>query len=150
MPRGVAPWGIGCKQKRRLLASICCLRHPCPVDTRAIYIGLIGWQLAAVGGQVAVGFVPFVESPGRVAGSWDMFAPCIERCDIGWEPAVNVGGRSIRFLHELAAPLEFFFVQSRVDAYRQLAAALATEPTHVQLHCFLPAGKTFSEAFDVP
>lgn len=111
-------------------------------------------QLAAQVQQWRGGFRPGGAAPGRVLGSWDMFAPRIERCGVRWTPPLAQGtGASLASLRDLSPRLEWDVVTDRVADYRSLALAgcsIARQPTRVNMLCFLPTGEAYRDDFDCP
>ena len=138
------------KQNTTLLASPMRLWHRRPVDKRALLLALFGLQAAAMAEQFARGFIPLVTAPQRIAGSWDMFAVRIERCDLRWDLPVLLTGREVTSLQALAAPPEWSIVLDRVADYRTLAQRAATAANRAHLHCVLPDGSLLRESFAVP
>jgi hypothetical protein len=119
------------------------------LDKRAIYVGvlvvgLVVPQAWAQVEQVRTGYRPFVTSPTRVSYSWDMFSTRVERCDVRWEPALQVEGRSVSSMTDRSAPIEFDTVYDNRDDYRAFAfdacATFGRPGTTTTLRCALPNG----------
>ena len=120
------------------------------IHALSLYVLLGGLQLYALARQWQEGFRPFVNPPGRVALSWDMFAVAIERCSIEWDPPVPRpdGQPPLRTMAELATPIEWDPVYNRREDYLA-AGAQSCNPGasggKFRVHCFRPH---FEETYD--
>jgi hypothetical protein len=120
-----------------------------PGKLRAIYVGVLVLALAipqawAQVEQVRTGYRPFVTSPTRVSYSWDMFSTAVERCDVHWDPPLQVEGRPVSAMSDRSAPVEFDTVYDDRKDYRAFAfdacASFGRPATTVTMRCALPNG----------
>jgi hypothetical protein len=126
-----------------------------PVDRSPTYVAaflsLLGLaQAGALVAQVVRGYRPFIHAPDRVVLSWDMFSTAISRCDVRWDPPLDVGGRPVARLHDTGLPIEWDPVYDHVADYQATAAigcTRAARGTTVTLLCFTSDGETVHDAF---
>jgi hypothetical protein len=120
-----------------------------PAYVAAFLAALALPQAAALVMQIHIGFRPFAHAPVRVPLSWDMFATAISRCDVRWEPPLNIGGHPVGSIHQTGQPLEWDPVYDRVEDYvvaARMGCAYATPHTLATLQCFTSDGRTVRDA----
>jgi hypothetical protein len=124
------------------------VRNPAYVAT--FLAALVLPQAAALVAQLHSGYRPFGHAPVRVPLSWDMFATAISRCDVRWQPPIDVGGRLVSSIQQTGQPLEWDPVYDRVEDYVVAARMGCTHaPPHAvaTLQCFTSDGRTVRDAF---
>jgi hypothetical protein len=122
-----------------------------PVYVAGLLAVLVLAQTAALATQVARGYRPFGDAPGRVPLSWDMFATNITRCDVHWDPPLVNQGHVIARLSDTGMPFEWDPVYDTLADYvmaARIGCSRAPGGTTVTLLCFTGSGETLHDAFD--
>ena len=123
-----------------------------PAYVAAFLLFLVTPQAVALALQFHRGFRPFVHPPSRVALSWDMFAIEISRCDLRWNPPLDVVGHPLPSLRSAGQPLEWDPVFNNVEQYAAAGRygcdyARPNTPTRVSLTCATAEGQIVRDDF---
>ena len=93
-----------------------------PLDRSPAYVASFVLLLAlpqawALAEQLRLGYRPFGHAPVRVPLSWDMFSTAISRCDVRWDPPLDLGPKKLARMREAGVTLEWDPVYDRVEDY---------------------------------